>query len=253
VEEDAVIFRALGDANRRLLLDRLFGRDGQTLGELAAQLPGMTRQGAMKHLRVLEDAGLIVARREGREKRHFLNPVPIRRVHDRWISKYTAPWAAALSDLKDRLEDRTVATKSVYEVYIKASPERVWDAITNPEMTAQYYYGTAAHSDWAQGSKLEYLYPDGRLAADGTILDVDPPHRVTMTFHAVWDEDVAKDPPVRMTWEITAVGGASRLTVTTQDLIPGSATASSFEGGVVYIVSALKTLLETGEALPAAG
>jgi uncharacterized protein YndB with AHSA1/START domain len=252
VEEDAPIFRALGDPHRRLLLDRLFERDGQTLGELAGELPAMTRQGAMKHLRVLEAAGLIVARREGREKRHFLNPVPIRRIHDRWISKYTAPWAAVLTDLKDRLEGRRVTTKSVYEVYIKAPAERVWDAITRPELTAQYYYGTAAHSDWTVGSKLEYRYPDGSVAAEGEILEAEAPRKVTMSFHAVWDEDVAKDPPVRMTWEITPAGDVSKLTVVTEDLIPGSATASQFEGGVVYIVSGLKTLLETGAALPAA-
>jgi len=251
VEEDAPIFRALGDAHRRLLLDRLFERDGQNLGELAAHLPGMTRQGAMKHLRVLENAGLIVARREGREKRHFLNPVPIRRVHDRWISKYTEPLAAALVGLKERLEDRQVTTKSVYEVYIRATPERIWEAITSAELTRQYYYGTEARSDWQPGSRLEYLYPDGRLAAEGTVLEADSPRRVTMTFHAVWDEEVAADPPVRMTWEIEPAGEMSKLTVVTDDLVPGSATARSFEGGVVYIVSGLKTLLETGEALPA--
>ena len=251
MEEDAPIFRALGDAHRRLLLDRLFERDGQNLGELAAHLPGMTRQGAMKHLRVLENAGLIVARREGREKRHFLNPVPIRRVHDRWISKYTEPWATALVGLKDRLEDRQVTTKSVYEVYIRATPERIWEAITSAELTRQYYYGTEARSDWQPGSRLEYLYPDGRLAAEGTVLEADSPRRVTMTFHAVWDEEVAADPPVRMTWEIEPAGEMSKLTVVTDDLVPGSATARSFEGGVVYIVSGLKTLLETGEALPA--
>ncbi len=251
MEGDARIFRALGDANRRVLLDRLFERDGQTLGELAAHLPGMTRQGAMKHLRVLQDAGLIVARREGREKRHFLNPVPIRRIHDRWISKYTEPWAAALVGLKERLEDTQVMTKSVYEVYIHATPERIWEAITSAELTRQYYYGTEARSDWQPGSRLEYLYPDGRLAAEGTVLEADPPRRVTMTFHAVWDEEVAADPPVRMTWEIQPAGEMSRLTVITDDLIPGSATARSFEGGVVYIVSGLKTLLETGEPLPA--
>jgi len=205
----------------------------------------------MKHLRVLENAGLIVARREGREKRHFLNPVPIRRVHDRWISKYTEPWAAALVGLKERLEDRQVTTKSVYEVYIRAAPERIWEALTSAELTRQYYYGTEARSDWQPGSRLEYLYPDGRLAAEGTVLEADSPRRVTMTFHAVWDEEVAADPPVRMTWEIEPAGEMSKLTVVTDDLVPGSATARSFEGGVVYIVSGLKTLLETGEALPA--
>jgi len=251
VEDDAAIFRALGDPNRRLLLDRLFERDGQTLGELAAVLPGMTRQGAMKHLRVLQAAGLMVARREGREKRHFLNPVPIRRIHDRWISKYTEPWAAALVGLKDRLEDRKVTTKSVYEVYIRAPQKRVWEAITSPELTRQYYYGTEARSDWKAGSRIEYLYPDGTVAADGTILEADPPRKVAMTFHAVWDDEVAADPPVRMTWEIEPAGEMCKLTVVTDDLIPGSATQRSFEGGVAYIVSGLKSLLETGAALPA--
>lgn len=251
MEEDAPVYRALGDPSRRLLLDRLFERDGQTLGELAAHLPAMTRQGAMKHLRVLQEAGLIVARREGREKRHFLNPVPIRRVHDRWISKYTEPWAAALVGLKESLEDRKMTTKSVYEVYVKAPQERVWEAITSPELTRRYYYGTEAHSDWQAGSRIEYLYPDGRLAADGTILEADPPRRVTMTFHAVWDEEVAADPPVRMTWEVEAAGEMSKLTVVTDDLVPGSATARSFEGGMAYIASGLKSLLETGAALPA--
>lgn len=251
MEDDASIFRALGDPNRRILLDRLFEADGQTLGQLAAHLPGMTRQGAMKHLRLLQEAGLVVARREGREKRHFLNPIPIRRIHDRWISKYTEPWAAALLGLKQAAEDTTVTTKSVYEVYIRATPERVWEAITSPELTARYYYGTAVHSDWQPGSRLEYLYPDGRVAADGTVLETDRPRRVVMTFNAVWDEKVAPEPPVRMTWEIAPAGELSRLTVVTDDLVPGSVTAREFEGGVVYIVSGLKTLLETGESLPA--
>ena len=251
MEDDALIFRALGDPSRRLLLDRLFERDGQTLGELAAHLPGMTRQGAMKHLRVLREAGLVVARREGREKRHFLNPVPIRRVHDRWISKYTAPWAAALVGLKETLEDRHVTTKSVYEVYIRAPQERVWEAITSPELTRLYYYGTEAHSDWKAGSRIEYLYPDGRLAADGTILEADPPRRVAMTFHAVWSDEVKADPPVRMTWEVEVAGEMCKLTVVTDDIVPGSATEREFAGGIVYIVSGLKSLLETGVALPA--
>jgi DNA-binding transcriptional ArsR family regulator len=103
VDDDAV-FKALADPTRRALLDALFVEDGQTLGALEARLP-MTRFGVMKHLRVLEEAGLVTARRRGREKLHFLNPVPIRLVHDRWVSKYAQPWAAALSDLKQVLDD----------------------------------------------------------------------------------------------------------------------------------------------------
>ena len=118
------------------LLDELFRQDGQTLSALEESLP-MTRFGVMKHLRVLEDAGLVVTRRHGREKLHFLNPVPIRLVHDRWVSKYAEPWAAGLSDLKHDLEDRTM--EKVFEIYIKTTPERLWEAITDPEMRSQVH------------------------------------------------------------------------------------------------------------------
>ena len=98
------VFKALADPTRRSLLDELFERDGQTLSELEGRLP-MTRFGVMKHLRVLEEAGLVTTRRRGREKLHFLNPVPIQRVHERWVSKYAQPWASALSRLKDEIEE----------------------------------------------------------------------------------------------------------------------------------------------------
>jgi DNA-binding transcriptional ArsR family regulator len=102
--DDDVVFKALADPSRRVLLDRLFERDGRTLTELDAELE-MTRFGVMKHLRVLEDAGLVVARKQGREKLHFLNPVPIREIHDRWIDKYTEHRVSALLDLKNDLEE----------------------------------------------------------------------------------------------------------------------------------------------------
>ena len=104
MHDDDAIFRALADPTRRHLLDRLFERDGRTLSELESDLE-MTRFGVMKHLRVLEDAGLVVTRRSGREKHHFLNPVPIRLIHDRWIDKYTERQVSALSELKQRLEE----------------------------------------------------------------------------------------------------------------------------------------------------
>jgi DNA-binding transcriptional ArsR family regulator len=104
VSDDDRVFKALADPTRRFLLDLLFERDGRTLTELESELE-MTRFGVMKHLRVLEEAGLLVTRREGREKRHFLNPVPIRLIHDRWIDKYTERHVAALVDLKNELEE----------------------------------------------------------------------------------------------------------------------------------------------------
>src|SRR6185312_13761397 len=133
MSEEDLVFRALGDKSRRFLLDRLHKRDGQTLGELESELE-MTRFGVMKHLKVLEQAGLVVTRRHGREKLHFLNPVPIRLVHDRWVSKYAEPWAAGLSALKHDLEGRTM--EKVFEIYIKTTPERLWQAIVDPELRA---------------------------------------------------------------------------------------------------------------------
>ena len=139
------VFKALADPSRRGLLDQLFERDGQTLLELSESLPGMTRFGVMKHLHVLEDAGLVTTRRMGREKLHYLNPVPIRLIHDRWIGKYRLARAAALAELKQDLEEANMKTEQappaqVYTVYIRASQQQVWDAITKPEFTHRYFF-----------------------------------------------------------------------------------------------------------------
>jgi uncharacterized protein YndB with AHSA1/START domain len=250
----AAVFRALSDPSRRLVLDRLFERDGQTLGELCRHLPDMTRFGVMRHLDVLEAADLISTRKVGREKWHYLNPVPIRLVHDRWISKYAAPVVGAMSEIKQHLEGRAMsAPDHVYSVFIKADPERIWRAITDGAETEGYYYGTRVASDWMPGSPITYCYPDGSLAADGEVLEVDPPRRLAMTFHARWDAEIEAGFPVRMTWEIEPAGGdASRLTVTTAGLKSGSKAETDFSGGIVYIVSGLKTYLETGAPMAAA-
>src|SRR6202166_2121269 len=168
------VFRALADPTRRSLLDELFRKDGQTLSALEERLP-MTRFGVMKHLRVLEKAGLVVTRRRGREKLHFLNPVPIRLVHDRWVSKYAEPWAATLSDLKHRLEDK--AMEKVFEIYIKTTPERLWHAITDTEMRRKYTFGAVFKSDWTPGSRVE-AFGGGNLIAEGVNLEVAPPRRL---------------------------------------------------------------------------
>jgi uncharacterized protein YndB with AHSA1/START domain len=253
----APVFRALSDPSRRLLLDRLFERDGQTLGELCGYLPEMTRFGVMKHLEVLSEAGLVSARKVGREKRHYLNPVPIRLVHNRWISKYAEPFIGGLSALKDHLEGRSMAVLApdhVYSVYVKASPERIWKAITDGVETEQYYYGTRVGSDWKPGSRISYDYPDGSVAADGEVLEVDPPRRLAMTFHAHWSPEIEAEGPVRMTWEIEPAedGSAAKLTVTTSGIKAGSRVETEFSGGIVYIVSGLKTWVETGAPIAAA-
>jgi uncharacterized protein YndB with AHSA1/START domain len=245
----APVFRALADPNRRILLDRLYERDGQTLGELCAHLPGMTRFGVMKHLGVLEEAELVTTIKAGREKRHFLNPVPIRLAHDRWIGKFAEPIVGAMSIIKKRLETSVDSIDHVYTVFIKATPERVWQAITDGDDTIRYYYGTRVVSDWQLGSAIRYDNGDGSLAADGEVLAIEPGRSVTMSFHARWSPEVDAEGPVRMTWAIAPEdNGGSRLTVTTV-LVPGTQTAASFKDGIAYIVSGLKTLVETGEPL----
>ena len=245
-------FRALSDPSRRLLLDRLFERDGQTLGELCVHLPEMTRFGVMRHLDVLEAAALVTTRREGREKRHYLNPVPIRLIHDRWISKYAEPVVGAMSAMKQHLEAPVSTFDHVYSVYIQSPPDRVWRAITDGAETVRYYYGTRVDSTWEAGAPFAYTYADGSIAADGQVLEIEPPNRVRMSFHARWDPDIEAEGPVEMTWAVEGQGDATKLTVTTSGLIEGSRTAAEFSGGVVYIVSALKTLVETGLPMAAA-
>jgi DNA-binding transcriptional ArsR family regulator len=248
-EPTAPIFRALADPNRRVLLDRLFERDGQTLGELCEHLPDMTRFGVMKHLGILEDAELVTTVRSGREKRHFLNPVPIRLVHDRWISKFAEPVVGAMSAIKAQLESPMDTIDHVYSVYIKAAPDRVWRAITDGNETVRYYFGTRVESAWEAGSPLSYAYPDGSIAADGSVVDIEPGRRVVMLFHPRWDAGIEADGPIRMTWEVEeAEDGGAKLTVTSA-LKPGSKAAEEFSGGIVYIVSGLKTFIETGEPL----
>src|SRR5580704_8586407 len=149
------VFKALADPTRRELLDELFRADGQTLSALEERLP-MTRFGVMKHLRQLEEAGLIVTKRRGREKLHFLNPVPIRLIHDRWVSKYAEPWVSGLSGLKRELES---SMEKVFEIYIATTPERLWEAITDPQIRAKYNFGARVISDWTPGSRFEMGHP----------------------------------------------------------------------------------------------
>src|SRR5580700_8692049 len=241
------VFKALADPTRRRLLDQLFKKDGQTLSALERRLP-MTRFGVMKYLRILEKAGLVVTKRRGREKLHFLNPVPIRLVHDRWVSKYAEPWAAALSDLKHKLEDKT--TVKVFEIYIKTTPARLWQALTDTEMRRKYTFGAVVTSDWTPGSRYQGV-GRGTPIFEGENLEVEPPRRLVQSFRALWDEDVKSEGTSRVTWEIEPVGDSCRLTVI-HDQLREDANAQLY-GGWPMALSGLKTLLETGETLTTPG
>jgi uncharacterized protein YndB with AHSA1/START domain len=243
------VFRALSDPTRRSLLDRLFEEDGQTLSALEDRLP-MTRFGVMKHLRVLEEAGLVTTKKRGREKLHFLNPVPIRLVHDRWVSKYAEPWAAALTGLKRTLEEDGM--EKVFEIYIRTTPERLWEAITDPEMRAKYNFGVGVTSDWSPGSRYQANHAGAGIEiSEGENLEVDPPRRLVQSFTALWSDDVKAEGTSRVTWEIEPVGTSCRLTVTHDQLREGA--NDELYGGWPMILSGLKTLLETGEKLTTPG
>jgi len=255
------VFKALADPTRRLLLDKLFERDGRTLTELEADLE-MTRFGVMKHLKVLESAGVVVTRRRGREKLHFLNPVPIRLVHDRWVSKYAAPWASTLSELKRDMErDMVQVTEAktmekVFEIYIKATPERIWEAITDPKMRRKFTFGAGVESDWTPGSSYravtgeETVSPNSPIS-EGENLEVDPPRRLVQSFRALWGEDVIAAGTSRVTWEIEPVADSCRLTVTHDQLAEGA--SDQLFGGWPMVLSGMKTLIETGETLTTPG
>lgn len=248
-----LVFRALADPTRRQLLDELYKEDGQTLTALEERLP-ITRFGVMKHLRVLEQANLVVTNRRGREKLHFLNAVPIRLVHDRWVSKYAEPWAATLSNLKHTLEDKTMV--KVFEIYIKTTPERLWEAITNPEMRAKYTFGVGVYSDWTPGSTYKAeagpaTQSPSMPISEGENLEVDAPRRLVQSFRALWSDDVKREGTSRVTWEIEPIGDSCRLTVT-HDQLREQANDELY-GGWPMVLSGLKTLLETGQTLTTPG
>jgi uncharacterized protein YndB with AHSA1/START domain/DNA-binding MarR family transcriptional regulator len=250
------VFKALADPSRRALLDALFAEDGQSLGALEARLP-MTRFGVAKHLKVLEQAGLVTSRKAGRERLHHLNPIPLQMIQERWVSKYAERWSHALIGLKTALEEETMSGSThVYELYIRTTPERLWQAITDGELTRQYYFGSPIRSDWTQGSRFEMTAPHDPsvIWVEGEVLEIDPPSRLVQSFTAHWDEEMGQQAPSRVTWEIERNGDACRLRVTHDGLT--DAAAQQVTGGWPQILSGLKTLLETGEPLtlaPAGG
>lgn len=241
------VFKALADSTRRELLDELFQRDGQSLNALASRF-AMTRVAVAKHLRLLEEAGLVVSHRRGRQRLHFLNPVPIRLVHDRWVSKYTETWAAGLVDLKRQLE---APVEKMFEIFIRTTPQRLWQAITDPDTRARFQFGARVESDWTTGSPYLVSHEGAGGLIEGENLEVDPPWRLVQSYHAIWDDDIAAQRTSRVTWQIEQVGDSCRLVVR-HDQLPADADEHLY-GGWPMILSGLKTWLETGTELTTPG
>jgi uncharacterized protein YndB with AHSA1/START domain/DNA-binding transcriptional ArsR family regulator len=246
-----VVFKALSDPTRRLMLDRLRERNGQTLRELCAELQ-MARQSVTQHLEVLEAANLIGTVRRGREKLHYLNPVPLHEITERWIQRFDRPRLRALSALKRRAEEVTMDERPsfVYVTYIHSTPERVWDALTDPDLTGAYW-GHSNVSDWQPGSRWEHKRTDGSGIADagGTVLEAAPPERLVMTFgppNAEPDKEAAT-----VTFAIEPYEDIVRLTVVHENLADDTERDEAAAGWTA-VLSNLKSMLETGDALPQA-
>lgn len=248
-EHDDEVFKALGDVSRRRLLDLLFERDGQSLSELQAHLP-MTRFGVMKHLQILEGAGLITTRKIGREKLHYLNPIPIQLVYDRWVSKYARPFARTLTGLKHELEAVTMPEKPahVFTIFIRTTPEKLWQALTDGELTRHYYDGCRVESTWEPGAPYRYIDSQGNTVVEGEILECDPPRHLVTTFRPLWMHNDKKYTS-KLTYEIEAAESVCKLTLIHDDLDPVYAAELGIAEGASRILSGLKTLLETGEPL----
>jgi len=253
------VFKALADPTRRKVLDRLRERDGQTLGELCAEL-AMARQSASQHLAVLEAANLISTVRRGREKLHYLNPVPLHDIRERWIDRFAAPRLRSLSAIRRAAEEQHMSDSNasqptsrptyVYVTYIRATPEQVWHALTDADLTAQYW-GHSNVSDWQVGSRWQHVRPDGSGVTDvaGTVLEVEPPTRLVMTFEA--PDEQRDDGASRVTFTVEPYHDIVRLTVRHENL-PDQAAREEVSAGWPAVFANLKSLLETGSVLPQA-
>lgn len=245
------VFRALADPSRRLLLDLLFEDDGRTLTELCEHL-NMTRHGVMKHLNILEEAGLITTQKSGREKLHYLNPVPITQIHERWVSKFSKTWTSGLNRLKFELEGESSMKKHVYQILIRTSPERLWQALTDPEMTYKFLYQSRVISDWTVGNEIKFVDNHGNLTATGILLAFDPHKTLSHTWKLISVPETSEDEPSRITYEMmerTDIPGVCSLTVTHDQFEAAPHTYRFVGNGWPTVLSNLKTILETGTPL----
>ena len=241
-----LVFKALADPTRRLLLDRLHENDGQNLGDLCDHL-AMTRQSVTQHLALLEAANLVSTVRQGRQRLHHLNPVPLNEIQERWIDKFEHSRLRALSTVKRRAEEAMTEKHTyVYVTYIEATADAVWHALTDPDVTAEYW-GHRNVSDWQVGSTWAHRRIDGSDIDDvvGRVLESERASRLVTT----WGSPDGAGDTTRVTYELAEEAGIVRLTVTHEDLDDGA--LRDVGHGWPAVCANLKSLLETGTVLPA--
>ena len=244
--DEDLVFRALADPARRRILDILRARPGMDVSLLAEQF-SFSRYGLRKHLLVLERANLVSHEWTRPHKHYYLNAVPIRMIYDRWISEFSSYWSAGLTELKyaveqEEAENRLMEKKQRYVIYIKTTPERLWQALTSPEESERYYVGCRLQEGPQPGGAIEY-FRSGERKVVGRVLEVEPGRRLVHTFGI---DPAAADS--RVTYTIEPMGETVRLTLTHENL-PDQELFDATENGWQIILSGLKTYLETGEAL----
>ncbi|TCL08984.1 ArsR family transcriptional regulator [Shimia isoporae] len=242
------IFKAMGDPARRTLLDSLRRKNGQTLQELQTQLE-MTRFGVMKHLSVLEEAGLVVAHKRGRFKHHYLNVLPLQQAIDHWIDPLIEkPSARAVLNLKSQLEspEMTVpAPDFVMQTFIETTHDRLWDALTKGDLAAQYHFAcdTVRGDLSASGDRQSFLLPDGSRMLDFELTAIDPKSRIELTFEPHFFGPDA--PASKCVYLVEASGDAMKLTIEHYNIPQGQ---DGVGEGWARLASALKSFLEVGPA-----
>lgn len=242
------IFNALGDKSRRYLMDLLYERNGQSLTELSSNLE-MSRQAVTKHLKILEDANLVIPVWKGKEKLHYLNPIPLRRIYSRWISKFDEDRIQGLYELKSDLENTTqeVIMKGLtYQIVIASSAEKVWESLTKPEFTQKFWFGRSVISDWNVGSPVSIITPEGKEEVKGEVIEVQLNKRLSYTWKT--PEDDATE-ATTVIFELQEMGPMTKLTIL-HDIDVESAKFQQAAAGWTFILCGLKTFLETGAPMP---
>ncbi len=258
--EPASTIAAVSDASRRTILDLLKANDGQPVKALERALPHLGRHAVLKHVGVLEHAGLVVTLKTGRQRLCYLNPVPLLDLAQHWTTAYSVGWGRRLIQLRDMTEnppmERTGMTPSgkltnapdlIQQVVIHAPIERVWEAITTGE--AQRWYFGSAMSTTEAGGDYTVDDADGHTQIRGTNLQSDPPRLLVQTYQACWDDGVSADDPSQVTWRLDERGPLTFVTVEHRG-VAGTETGRQAAGGWPFLLSNLKTYVETGSPMP---
>jgi uncharacterized protein YndB with AHSA1/START domain/DNA-binding transcriptional ArsR family regulator len=235
------VYKALADPVRQQLLDALHERNGQTLTELRERL-SISRQAVMKHIAILEAASVVSTSRWGRYKVHYLNRLPLRNLGDRWLDNRSSGTPT---------DAITTKPDFVYAIIMKASPQQVWQALTDPALTRQYWYDAAIESDWHVGSQVRLLREDGSFVG-GKLLEYKKPLRLRYEFSRSGEPTRAR--PIEVTFDLILMGQETKLVITSRNLLEIDLNDNphvlyGLNNGWPVFMSSLKTLLETGQPL----